>query len=52
MDFEPLLNFINNGEFSSGSTSQLQSMYIMPTESTLLFGDEIYKYRRFLLYAY
>ncbi|MCG3880529.1 hypothetical protein, partial [Psychrobacter sp. Ps6] len=24
--FEPLLNFINNGELSSGSTSQLQSM--------------------------
>lgn len=40
--FEPLINFINEGQFTSHSTNDLSSMYIMPNENTMLLGDGKY----------
>ncbi|MGY0159565.1 hypothetical protein ACVQK0_08595 [Edwardsiella tarda] len=43
--FEPLLNFINSGGFSSHSTDELSKMYIMPSDKTILIGDGFYSNR-------
>lgn len=40
--FEPFLNYLEYGEFSSSSSNHLQTMYFMPEVSTLLFGDGKY----------
>ena len=40
--FEPFINYVEYGEFSSSSSNHLQTMYFMPEISTLLLGDGKY----------
>lgn len=40
--FEPFINYVEYGEFSSSSSEHLQTMYFMPEINTLLFGDGKY----------
>jgi hypothetical protein len=39
---EPFVNLLRKGSFESPSSTRLQSMYIMPSSSTLIFGDGRY----------
>lgn len=40
--FEPFINYVEYGEFSSSSSDHLQTMYFIPDIYTILFGDGKY----------
>lgn len=40
--FEPIINYLSGKGFSATSLDSLKRMYVMPTSSTVLFGDGYY----------